>query len=77
VDGHWLATGEPRGLYVMKKLGGGDVPGTDAGWIYGTINPDGTVTSAGRVASCMGCHEAATHERLFGLPALADEAHGY
>jgi len=25
------------------------------------------VTSAGRVASCMQCHEAAPHERLFGL----------
>jgi hypothetical protein len=26
------------------------------------------VTSAGRVSSCMGCHEVATHERLFGVP---------
>jgi len=38
--------------------------------IYGTVAPDGTVTSAGRVANCMGCHvDNATHERLFGLPA--------
>jgi hypothetical protein len=40
-----------------------------AGWVYGTVAPDGTVTSAGRVASCMGCHTpSAKHERLFGLP---------
>jgi hypothetical protein len=44
-------------------------PDTDAGWVYATVTPDGQVTSAGRVASCMGCHEtSATHERLFGVP---------
>jgi hypothetical protein len=59
-----LFTGEPAGLYVMTKVGG---DGTDAGWVYGTVSAAGEVTSAGRVASCMGCHEAATHERLFGL----------
>jgi len=35
---------------------------------HATITPDGQVTAAGRVASCMGCHEVATHERLFGVP---------
>jgi hypothetical protein len=40
--------------------------GTDAGCVYGTVAPDGTVTSAGRVASCMGCHvRDAKRERLF------------
>jgi hypothetical protein len=63
--GKLIATGAPAGLFVMTKVDARD--GTDAGWVYGTI-VDGTVTSAGRVASCMGCHEAsATRERLFGL----------
>jgi hypothetical protein len=42
--------------------------GTVAGWIYGTVTPDGkTVTSAGKVESCMKCHEEAKGDRLFGL----------
>jgi hypothetical protein len=66
--GERLTTGKRKDLYVMTKVG--DQAGSDAGWIYGTVAPDGTVTSAGRVANCMGCHvESATHERLFGLPA--------
>ena len=60
-----LFAGAPTGLYVMKKLATTD--GTDEGWIYGTVAPTGEVTSAGRVESCMGCHEAAPHGRLFGL----------
>jgi hypothetical protein len=65
-DGHRWKLGARKDLFVMVKVG--DVPGSDAGWIYGTVAPDGTVTSAGRVASCMGCHdEAATREKLFGL----------
>ena len=44
-------------------------PETDEGWVYATVSPAGQVTSAGRVASCMGCHEtSATHERLYGVP---------
>ena len=42
-------------------------PGADDGWVYGTVSADGkTVTSAGRVASCMKCHETRP-TRLFGL----------
>jgi len=44
-------------------------PDTDAGWVYATVTAAGQVTAAGRVASCMGCHEtSATHERLYGVP---------
>ena len=44
-------------------------PDTDEGWVYATVSPAGQVTAAGRVASCMGCHEtSATHERLYGVP---------
>lgn len=67
-DGQRLEVGEQAELFVMAKVGPHDMPGTDAGWIYGTLSADGTrVTSAGLVQQCMDCHEAATHERLFGL----------
>ena len=59
-------TRAPKDLFVIAKVGPQD--GTDESWIYGTVAVDGTVTSAGRVASCMGCHDHdAAHERLFGL----------
>ena len=42
-------------------------PGTDEGWVYGTVSPDGkAVGAAGRVASCMKCHAEAKSDRLFG-----------
>jgi hypothetical protein len=67
-DGQRLETGEQAELFVMAKVGEHDMDGTDAGWIYGTLTADGTrVTSAGLVQQCMDCHEAASHERLFGL----------
>jgi hypothetical protein len=65
-DGHYLRAGARKDLYVMVKVG--DQPGADHGWIYGTVAPDGRVTSAGKVATCMGCHDdGARRERLFGL----------
>jgi len=65
-DGKLLGTGDRKDLFVMTKVGDG--AGTDDGWVYGTVAPDGTVTSAGTVERCMSCHDdAATHERLFGL----------
>ena len=55
-------------LFIMFKLDS-KTPGTDDGWVYGTVTPDGKkVTAAGRVASCMKCHQDAPHDRLFGLP---------
>ncbi|KYF71276.1 hypothetical protein BE17_31890 [Sorangium cellulosum] len=58
------------GAYVVLKVAP-ETPGTDAGWVYGTVTPEGEVTSAGRVASCMGCHVSARHERVFGIEAAA------
>jgi hypothetical protein len=53
-------------LFVMLKLDP-RTKETDQGWVYGTLTPDGrTVTSAGRVAACMRCHQQGTHDRLFG-----------
>lgn len=67
-NGKRLTLGPAKDLYVMVKVG--DVPGADDGWVFGTVAPDGSVTSAGRVASCMGCHDdAAKREKLFGLRA--------
>jgi hypothetical protein len=62
-----LAPSTKSALFIMMKSAP-DTPDTDEGWIYGTLTPDGkTVTSAGRVQSCMACHQAAPHGRLFGL----------
>lgn len=66
--GQRLHVGAQAELFVMTKVGAPDLPGSDRGWIYGTLTPDGqTVTSAGLVERCMACHAEATHERLFGL----------
>jgi hypothetical protein len=54
-------------LFIMVKLDP-KTPGTDDGWVYGTVSPDGKkVTSAGRVESCMRCHQETKHDRQFGL----------
>jgi Cytochrome P460 len=67
--GWWLVADQPADLFVMIKVGAGhaDPAVTDEGWIYGTVTPAGEVSSAGRVASCMGCHAQAKRDRLFGL----------
>jgi hypothetical protein len=66
-DGGVFRAGDFAGLYIMWRTDPAD-PDTDEGWVYATILPSGEVTAAGRVPSCMGCHEVATHERLFGVP---------
>jgi hypothetical protein len=66
-DGGVYRAAAPAGLFIMFRLDPSTAD-TDEGWVYATVSPAGEVTSAGQVASCMGCHEAATHERLFGVP---------
>lgn len=67
-DGKLYHAKERASLFVMFKLDP-KTPDTDEGWVYGTVSPDGkTVTSAGKVESCMKCHQKAPHDRLFGLP---------
>lgn len=59
--------GEAAPLFVMLKLDP-STEGTDNGWVYGTLTPDGkTVTSAGRIEACMDCH-GIQEDRLFGPP---------
>ena len=68
-DGKLYGAGKQGPLFIMYRTDA-DTPETDEGWVYGTLSTDGkTVTSAGRVASCMACHQDAPHGRLFGLQA--------
>lgn len=67
-DGGIYRAAAKAGLFIMFRLDPA-TPDTDEGWVYATVSPAGQVTAAGRVASCMGCHEtSATHERLYGVP---------
>ena len=43
-------------------------PNTDGGWVYATITAAGQLTAAGKVKSCIGCHQEAPNDRLFGVP---------
>jgi hypothetical protein len=61
---------EMAGLYIMFRVDAA-TPDTDEGWVYATVTNTGELTAVGRVASCMGCHETAPHERLFGVPKSA------
>lgn len=75
-DGKLYKASRQGDLFVMFKTDP-KTPGTDNGWVYGTLTPDGkTVTSSGRVQSCMECHQRAGKDRLFGPkkppPALKD-----
>ncbi len=66
-DGKLYRAGEKSTLFIMVKVSPG-TPGTDDGWVYGTVTADGKqVTSAGMVQNCMACHQGAPHDRLFGL----------
>jgi hypothetical protein len=67
---HYRA-GEKLGLFIMAKLDP-ETPNTDEGWVYGTVSADGKrVTSAGRVESCMACHQGdKTTDRMFGVDVL-------
>jgi len=67
-DGKLYRPGKQSSLFIMVKTDP-KMPGTDQGWVYGTVTPDGKrVTSAGRVQSCMACHTSAPRDRMFGLP---------
>jgi hypothetical protein len=66
-DGKLYHSDSKSGLFIMLKMDP-KTPNTDDGWVYGTVSADAkTVTSSGRVQSCMGCHQDAPRGRLFGL----------
>ncbi len=59
--------GAKSDLFVMFKLDPA-TQGTDLGWVYGTLSPDGkVVTAAGKLAPCMKCHTDGTQDRMFGM----------
>jgi hypothetical protein len=67
-EGRCVEPGAFAGLFVMMRVGAEHrADETDAGWTYATVDPQGTVTASGRIASCMRCHARAPHGRLFGL----------
>jgi hypothetical protein len=68
-DGTWYRPARQADLFIMAKFDRA-TPGTDDGWVYGTVTSDGkTVTSAGKIESCIKCHQDGTVDRLFGLKA--------
>jgi Cytochrome P460 len=72
--GKFYQAGEKRELFIMFKLDP-STAGTHDGWVYGTVSADGRhVTSQGRVESCMGCHEDAPADHLFGPKGAAPKA---
>ncbi len=73
-DGKTYRMGAPAGLFVVMKTDAG-TPDTDDGWIYGTSDENGTVTSVGRVKSCMGCHQSAPEGRIL-TPHLMNSSGG-
>jgi hypothetical protein len=67
-DGRRFIAGERKGLYIMMKTDSA-TEGTDAGWVYATVDSDmTTVTAVGVIESCADCHAQAGDDRLFGLP---------
>jgi len=67
-EGKAFVPGAKAELFIMYKLDP-RTEGTDAGWVYGTLTADGkSVTSSGRIESCMSCHREAKTDRIFGLP---------
>ena len=65
-EGKTLAIGKPMDLYIMLKQKE-STKDNDEGWIYAVVSRDGkTVHKAGRIQSCIECHEDAQHDRILG-----------
>lgn len=59
--------GDKKALFIMFKTNPG-TPGTDQGWVYGTVSADGkNITSVGLVKNCLQCHQDAPYDRQIGL----------
>lgn len=59
--------GAVTSLFVMTKYDE-STPKTDRGWVYATLDADGTtITSAGAIQSCIECHSETKKDRLFGF----------
>ena len=51
-----LRAGERQGLFIKLEQWGGE-------WTYATADAKGEITSAGRIASCIRCHETTKEEK--------------
>lgn len=73
-DGVKFMTDKPAGLFVMHKSAP-DTPGTDNGWTYAVLSPDGKeIQRMGMLEDCMSCHVSdAKYDRLFGQEAWEAE----
>jgi hypothetical protein len=68
--GKTYRAGRKASLFVMYKLDPA-TPGTDRGWVYGTLDAAGTtVTSGGDLEACAGCHRSAVGDRVFGVQGI-------
>jgi hypothetical protein len=66
-DGKTYKAASLAGLFLMYRVDPA-TPNSDDGWVYAIVSPDKKVTSSGKIALCVGCHENADHGRLFGVP---------
>lgn len=65
-DGKYYTPDKPKELFIMFKDDPA-TPGTDEGWLYGIVSPDGKeVISPGHIKACADCHRQARHDRVFG-----------
>lgn len=64
-EGEYVYVGAKAELFIMHRFDPA-TPGTDDGWIYGVVTPEGDrVIEAGLLENCMGCHQQ-HKSRLFG-----------
>ena len=64
--GKTVAIGKPMDLYIMLKQDE-VTEDNDEGWIYAVVSRDAkTIHKAGRIQSCIDCHEDADHDRILG-----------
>ncbi len=62
-----LATGNQTDLFIMFKTDQ-HLHQTDQGWVYGVVSADAKrVIQSGKIENCMGCHQDAGPDRLFGI----------
>jgi hypothetical protein len=62
----WKA-GKRSMVWIMEKRPAG-YDEANGDWYYATVKADGTVMEAGKVESCIACHESADNDYVFGVP---------
>jgi hypothetical protein len=68
--------GESKGLFILYRgpVRNSGCRGTPSDpWVFAVASPDGEILRAGRIASCVACHQHGTNEDLFGLDSKKEE----